>query len=142
MGVHRTIVLQGEEARYHEERNAGAAGIMPGDCCIINADNEAVDQYFAGGQHPVLVAKEDYLQGKTIDQAYADEDPVFLHRAMPGHKVNLRLAASQTITKDELLEYDGTGKVRVLAAGTAKFQAAEDVTTGGAETKRIAAYVI
>lgn len=142
MAAPNTIVLQGELSHVHEERFAGAAGIMPGDCLMINADNEYVVQGTAGGDHPVIVAKEMDLVGKTIDDAYADEDVVYGHRAQKGDKVYIRLAASQTITMDEMLEYDGTGKVRVLNTGKAKFQAAEAVTTGVGETARIKAFVI
>lgn len=141
MSTAKTIVLQGELSRYHEEHTAGAAGIMPGDCLMVNADDEVVVQATAGGSHPVLIAKEDDLQGRPISKAYDDEDVVMCHRAQPGHKVHVWLTTSQTITKDEMLEYDGTGKVRVLAAGVAKFQAAEAVTTTGTAA-RIAAYVI
>lgn len=141
MAAPNTIVLQGKLSESHEERFAGAAGIMPGDCLMVDAGNEYVVQATAGGAHRVIVAKEDDLQGKTIDDAYADAVPVFGHAARPGDKVYVRLTTSQTITIDEMLEYDGTGKVRVLAAGVAKFQAAEAVTTTGAAA-RIAAWVI
>lgn len=141
MAAPKTILLQGELSHVHEERNAGAAGIMPGDCLMVNADDEYVVQATAGGVHRVIVAKENDLFGKTIADAYADGDIVYGHVAQKGDKVYVWLTTSQTITKDEMLEYDGTGKTRVLASGEAKFQAAEAVTTTGA-AKRIAAWVI
>jgi hypothetical protein len=142
MAAPRTIVLQGELSHVHEERVAGAAGIVPGDCLEYTADNEAVIQATDGADAPVLVAKEDDLQGKTIDDAYADEDIVFVHRAQKGDKLYLRLAASQTITIGSLLQFNGAGKVKALGTGKAKFQAAEAVTTGVGETARIKVYVI
>lgn len=131
MAAPNTILLQGELSRVHMERFAGAAGIMPGDCLMINADNEFVVQATAGGNHPFIVAKENDLIGATIDDAYADEDVIPAHFAQPGDKVYARLTTSQTITMDEMLEYDGTGKLRVLASGKAVAQAAEAVTTTG-----------
>lgn len=142
MAAPRTIVLQGELSHVHVERQAGAAGIMPGDCLMIDANNEFVVQANASGKEPVIVAKEDDLQGKTIDQAYADEDVVFAHFAQKGDKLYLRLAASQTITIDDLLDYNGDGKVKLTAGTNPRFQAAEAVTTGVGETARIKAYVI
>lgn len=142
MSVARTILLQGEEARYHEERNAAAA-ITPGDLLKLNADNTVQDHDTAGAATMIWVAKEDYLQGKTIDQAYAVDDVVAIHNAQKGHKLNLRLAASQTIAIGDGLTSNGDGKIK-KANGTTDavlFNAAEAVTTGAGETKRCAAYV-
>lgn len=141
MSSARTILLQGEEARYHEERAAGAAGIMPGDLLKLTADNEVVVHATAGADTQILVAKEDYLQGKTIDQAYADEDVVMIHNAQKGHKLNMRLAASQTITVGDKLTSNGDGKLKEAGADAFLFTAAENVTTGVGETARVAVYV-
>lgn len=142
MSTARTIVLQGELSHCHEERMAGEANILPGMCLMINADNEFVKNTGAAGNRPVIIAKEDDLQGKTIDDLYADEEPVFAHRAMTGDKVQVRLAVSQTITIDEMLEYNNAGRVVVLASGVAKFQAAEAVTTDADDEALIACFVI
>jgi hypothetical protein len=142
MSVARTVLLQGEESEYHEERVAGAAGIVPGDLLEINTDNEVVVHAAAGVRGQVLVAKEDYLQGRTINHPYDDEDVIACHNAQPGHKLNLRLAASQTIATGDYLTSNGDGKVKAVGGGTRIFKAAEAVTTGAGETKRIAAYVI
>lgn len=142
MAAPNTIVLQGELSEVHVEKFAGASGITPGDCLVLNSDDEFVVQATAGGSHPLIVAKEDDLQGKTIDDTYADAVPVLAHQAQKGDKLYMRLAASQTIAIGDLLEYSTAGKLRAFASGKAVARADEAVTTGVGETARIKATVI
>jgi hypothetical protein len=118
--------------RRDEVRAAGA--ISPGHICKRNSDGEAVVHATAGGHGEFLLALENALIGDTVDDAYADNDLVFVAIPLPGDLVQCILADSQTITREEALTSNGDGTLKVVGAVTDVVvgYAEEDVTTSGA----------
>lgn len=51
---------------------------------------------------PVTVLKEDALQSKTVNDAYASGDNGFYHRAKKGDKFQVLVASGQTVLKGDL----------------------------------------
>lgn len=117
---------------------------LPGTIMQIKATTEPVGgrhtwevaNYGADGdQRVVAVLLEDRLQGKTKDDAYADEDRCFLYFPIAGEELNVRWAAAGTGTGDAVaigdlgIVDDGTGLV-VDTTGSPEsepFQALETV---------------
>lgn len=50
---------------------------------------------------PVYIVKEDALQGKTIDDAYANGDNLFIHKCIPGDHILVLVAAGQNVGKND-----------------------------------------
>jgi hypothetical protein len=87
-----------------------------------------------------LVAIEDSLQGRTIDDNYASGERVRFIQALPGSKLYMRLAAGESVTQDEYLTSNGDGTLKVAGGSDAKdFLAAETVDNSdtGATVTRI-----
>ena len=78
---------------------------------------------------PVRVAKEDALQGKTINDAYAQGDNVFVHIAKAGDNLQVYVASGQNFIKGQGLSAGSDGKF-VVDNVTAAVEALEQ--TGGA----------
>lgn len=70
----------------YEERTAGEAGIKPGMLCRVGTDGKAYKHNAEGGKCECLVAIEDSLQGRTVDDAYDIDTPVRLVRFRPGEE--------------------------------------------------------
>jgi hypothetical protein len=60
-----------------------------------------------------MFALEDELQGRTIDTAYAADDPVQCWIATPGEEVLAWLANGEDASIGDILVADGTGKLKV-----------------------------
>jgi hypothetical protein len=125
-----TIVLKSKG--HHDEGIAGAA-ITPGMAVELQADGK-YDQMTtaqAGAlKRSVQIAKEDDKQGKTITDAYADEDILFFYSVMVGDHINLLVKLGEDIDVGDVLVVEGGGSgLFVEAAGTEtkfQFEALED----------------
>lgn len=120
------------------EKICGGA-ITPGDILQENGSDALVRYGTAGGNPgPVLVAKDQPFVGRDIDTDYASGETVEFHMCQIGDRVRVRLAASQTIAINSLLEIGATaGKLRALNTGVALFKALEAVTSGVGQTPLI-----
>lgn len=113
------IVLKGELRKRHEERRAAGA-IKPGHLIQMSADAQTVVVHATdGGQTAPWFAKEDALQGNTIDDAYASGDLVPYHMAQKGDRIYARVAAgSAAIVEGDPLTSDGDGTLKKGTVGT------------------------
>lgn len=90
--LNNTIVLKGELGERHEEANASEI-LYPGHLIEIISDGRCRKNTSLGGKGGMYFAKEDSLQGKTVNQAYAVGDPVLYHIAQKGDVIYARLPA-------------------------------------------------
>jgi LysM repeat protein len=68
----------------------------------------------AGAATPYIkVLKEDYLQGKTVNDAYASGDPALIHQCKPNDVIQVLVASGQTIAKGNLGAAIASGKWNV-----------------------------
>ena len=88
----------------------------------------------AAGATPRLVATEQSMLNKNVNDGYAIGDLVEATQCAGGTTVWMLIASGQNIAAGNKLESDGAGMLRVLAAGVALFAAMENVnnTTGAA----------
>jgi hypothetical protein len=113
----------------YEERDAGAAGILPGMLCMVDTDGDTIVHATEGGRTEVVIALEDSLQGNTVDDAYTVDNPVRLMLFRPGEEFNGLLEANQSIDIGEGL----------ISAGNGKFKSATD---SGLSIDQIVAYAM
>lgn len=126
-GSHK-IVLKGgytEGGTEHEEGIASGA-ITPGMNVVMTTAAEQFGRHtYAAGATPVggtaagaatpdiRIAKEDMLQGKTIDGAYANGENFFWHQARAGDHILVLVASGQTVVKGNLGAAVASGKWNV-----------------------------
>jgi hypothetical protein len=109
-----TIVLKGRPTR--KEEIAGGA-ITPGHLIMRNSDGEFVVHGTAGQRAQPIFAGEDEMQGKDIDEAYAENDRVLGWYAHSGCEIYALVpAGAAAIVVGNPLESAGDGTLR-LAAG-------------------------
>lgn len=120
MASPNTILLKvnGLSMRYDEARAAGA--ITPGFLIEHDSTGKVVAHSIAGGAGEIMIATEDSLQGKTIDDAYASTDLVRFHRGQKGDEfyglvIN---ATGTTLTPASFLESAGNGALRLATGAT------------------------
>ncbi len=97
------------------EEFVAADEIKPGMLVTLNADGKVIPHNLDGGNAIPMFALEDELQGKTIDDAYAADDPVQVWIAGRGDIVNA--IAGDNITAGAFLVSAGKGKLKPV--GTA-----------------------
>jgi len=124
----RKIILSSLYAR-REEGVAGAA-IRPGSLVSItgetNKRKDVVVHATAKGFAPALFASHDEYQGKTIDNAYAQGDVVFMIHALPGDEINALLKDNENIAFGDFLESAGAlGELQKYTNGVIIAQAME-----------------
>lgn len=117
MASPNTIVLKsvlGLSSRPDENRAGGA--VTPGDLVLTNAAGASIRHNVAGGYAEAVFAKEDYFQGKTINDDYASGDLVQLHRAQKGDEIYAFVAAAAVaIVLTDFLTSDGAGGLKKAA---------------------------
>jgi hypothetical protein len=59
---------------------------------------------------PIMILKEDVLQGNTIDDAYEAGDNGFIHICSPGEIIQVLVASGQTVAKGGGLGANSAGK--------------------------------
>ena len=95
------------------EEMIAAAAIYPGMVVEMDSAGKAkVHATATGNVVPVMVALEDELQGKGIDDAYAANDKVQVWIPNSGDQFYGIIADGQTIAKGDLLESDGYGRLQ------------------------------
>lgn len=95
------------------------AAIIPGSCVEYISTGKVQKCATASGKFAYLVALEDELQGKGIDDAYAAGDQVKIWVAGRGDIANLLLQDEQTVVIGDYIEMFGEGRVRKYTSGVA-----------------------
>jgi hypothetical protein len=97
-----------------EEMTANAA-ITPGFLVEEMSTGNVRAHATASGNAIPMFALEDELQGKTIDDAYAQNDKVQVWIAGRGDIVNAYLANGQNVTRGTFLVSNGNGYLKAVA---------------------------
>jgi hypothetical protein len=137
----QTIVVKTSEGGLgngHLEKVASGT-IKPGHLISeAAAGTVAVHGVSGGNPGSRRFAKENPHLGGDIDTNYVANDVVMIHEAQEGDIINCILAASQTITKNDLIMSNGDGLVVERTASNEIIgYAEEDVTTGVGVTARL-----
>jgi len=112
--AYRTISIMGP-ARQREFKAGGA--ITPGHLVEVSSTaGDVVVHSTAGGTAIAMFALEDEGQGKTITQAYADNNEVRCGVFGPGDEVYAILADGENASVGSFLESAGDGTLRVVDA--------------------------
>lgn len=91
-----------------------AAGtIKPGHIIQENSGGNAVVHSTSGGDMEGIVAIEDALYGKNIDTNYTSGNRVQAVCCSPGDEVQLRVANGVSVSRNDWLESNGDGYVKV-----------------------------
>jgi hypothetical protein len=142
-----TIVLKG---RGHHEERVAAGAISPGMVCEVVLDTTLkVNQVQVTKAEylktvGLLVAKEDALQGNTVDTAYATGDTVFYYTALPGDHIQLLVKSGENITLNDKLVVEGGGSGMLVESGGSetRYQAKALETTGALGANTLVACVV
>lgn len=97
-----------------------AAAILPGNLIETTSANALQKHATAGGFAEVIFAQEDALQGKTVDDAYAADDPVTAYILPPGSLTLARLLAGHNYTPATKLISDGAGRLKPTTGSPTK----------------------
>lgn len=112
--VANKIVLKASYSEGGTEADEGIASgaVSPGmNVVITSAASSLGRDTYAAGATPVggtsagaatphiTIAKENFYEGKTVDEAYANGDNLYLHRCKPGDVIGVLVASGQTIAK-------------------------------------------
>jgi hypothetical protein len=132
-----TILLKGDLGRRYEEgRVKAATTIYPGMLIEFHTDGTLQPHASAGLSAILMVAIEDGLAGKTIDDAYAAGDLVRYIILEPGDRAQMILVDGQTsVIGKPGLTSNGDGKLKVGVSGTDAllFEAVEIVAASGSD---------
>lgn len=126
----RTIVAKGRGIR--KELNAGGA-VNPGHIVMINGSGLGVVQSGAAATSvALLVAVENELFGKGVEDAYATGDRLLLEHLYPGQEAYFRVAPSNpAVALGTFLETQTGGRVKAVTTGKPILQALEAVDNSG-----------
>lgn len=116
-----TILLKPIEdiaRKYEEGRVHTGKTILPGMLIETTSTGTLQPHSTDGGEAECLVAIEDPLQGKTIDDSYAADDLCRYLNLLPGAEFQAILTTGQSVSPDEWWTSDGDGKIRVAVPGT------------------------
>src|SRR4051794_4005646 len=94
-----TIVLKGNAKGHHEE-GVLSTTISPGMHCTLGTNGQYAKSPETSAElvkKGVFIVKEDQLQGKTINDAYAVGDLVFLYKPISGDHLNLLIKSGQNL---------------------------------------------
>jgi len=125
------------------EEFVAAGAITPGMLLKLDFNGKVAPHNEPGGNAIPMFALEDELQGKTINDAYAADDPVQVWIAGRGDIVNA--IAGAEITAGDFLVSAGAGKLKPAGTGSAAHahsivgQALATVSTAG---NRVAVRII
>lgn len=119
MGVERTIVLKGRLSERHLERLAADGNTKPGYLLEFDS-NGKVKRHSTKGGKCGMIAKEDALQGNTLDSIYTTGNPVMIHRWQPNTDLlHGRVAAGAgAILRNDPLRSAGDGTVEKATDST------------------------
>lgn len=128
--AYNTVYLMGDFGNKYDEGRAAAA-ITPGHLIERESAGTLSVHDTAGGETAVKVAVEDSLQGRTIDDAYAEGELVRYVIPQKGDRLYMILTTAQTIVVGDLLASAGNGTLQAVGSDTPLFEAQEAVTTTG-----------
>jgi len=92
--------------------------ILPGNLISLQADGSVAKNATEGGHCERAVAREDVLQGKTVDDAYAISDVVSYWLPQKGDEVQYILKGGSTVVKGNQLISAGDGTLIPTADAT------------------------
>ena len=103
-----------------EEYVAGIAGIYPGMLLKLNSSNQVILHTTSGGAlgDEVIVAIEDYMQGKTVDDVYTISNKVQVAVVSKGDEVNLLIKDGEDIIIGDKIMSNGDGLLIEAAGAT------------------------
>ena len=101
--------------KYLERNSAAATAIKPGTMMQRNAADAFIPFPTVGGVGVNYVAREDSLQGKTIDDAYAAGNPVFAAVPVPGAVAQVLLTFGVAYAIGDILIHAGDGSLKKTA---------------------------
>lgn len=113
----KTIKLKKYEDIVNEETAAEA--ITPGQLVELKSDGEIQKHATGGGEAGLRIALEDELQGKTIEEDYADGDPVQVWDVQPGEEVLVVVESGDSPSIGDFLESAGNGNFTTGSTGNA-----------------------
>jgi hypothetical protein len=137
MGTQKTIDLSGNGIRREA---LSAAGLTPGHVVErTSADLFQKHSAAKGIVAPFMVAVEDDLQGKDVDDAYGSGVLVQANVLRAGDEANVFLAAGENVVIGDKLESDGAGCLQKYTNGVVEAVAreAKDLTASGAVATKI-----
>lgn len=110
-----TNTVRGKGPTRDDEFRAGEADIYPGMLLKRNTSGEVIKHTTEGGDlgDEVIIAKEDSLQGKTVDDVYADGAVVFCVMPGKGSAVNMLIEDEQNVSISNKIISAGNGKLKV-----------------------------
>jgi len=118
-----TIVLK---SKGHHDEGITDATVYPGEAVRMAADGhydpETLAADAAAGRG-LIIAKEDALQGKTVADAYAATDVLFVYVPIPGDVIHALVKTGENIDVGDYLDVEGAGSgkfVEVSASATAE----------------------
>lgn len=134
----------------HEEALAGEAGIYPGMNLYMRQDGKVYLHATEGGGGEVLIAEEDALQGKTVDDVYTINNTCMISIPNKGSEFNVLLKAGEVAVIGSNLISGGDGTFKVsenIASGSTiddnnVLAVAQEAVTPGASNALVAARII
>jgi hypothetical protein len=107
--------------------------ITPGHLIDLDpTDGDVIVNQAAADPDPIkMFAIEDALQGRGIDDDYADNDQVMCYVARPGDIVFALLEDTTVVTQGTSLESAGDGTLQVRTTGATIGKALEALTASG-----------
>lgn len=105
----------------HEEYYAAEAGIYPGMLLEINSAGKVIKDATSGGAvgDEVLIAGEDALQGKTVNDVYVINTIVTVIVPQKGTELNMLLLDGEDVSVGEKIMSGGNGTLKANSGGTA-----------------------
>ncbi len=136
MAVNRTIVLQGNSYGHHDEGVLDTVA-TPGMHIQVASDGKYDLSPATAAElvkSAIKIVKEDALQGKTVDDAYAIGDRVFFYTPLPGDMIHCRIKTGIDLVIGDKVTPEGGGTgLFIEAAGTeSKYRFEAKESTGGA----------
>lgn len=119
------------------EEYPAAAAVSPGMLVELTSANTVQAHSTAAGRKLTMVALEDELQGNTINDAYAEGDPVQVWVPNRGEQAQMILGAGQNASIGSLLVSNADGTLKVAGGSDTEVVAvaleAVDVSASGAD---------
>ena len=102
----------------HEEAVAGEAGIYPGMQIKLNSAGAVIKHATEGGAlgDEILIAAEDALQGKTVDDVYTSGDIVTYYIPTRGAVMNMIAEAGTALGIGDKMHAAGDGTIQEASA--------------------------
>lgn len=112
------IYLKGQANLWNSSEANAAAAINPGYIVELTGTVNVQAQSVAKANAAVLIATEDLIRGKTIDDAYAADDRVYFVACQSGDEVQGKVAAGAgALVRGDQVELAGDGTVQLLTDG-------------------------